>query len=65
MAILKAVELLMGVVLLLLATVMFKWWLESEETLLRLVQISLYALLGITIMQIIGDDDYAGRKQRA
>lgn len=50
MAILKAVELLMGVVLLLLATVMFKWWLESEETLLRLVQISLYALMGITII---------------
>ena len=50
MAILKAVELLMGVVLLLLATVMFKWWLEADESILRLVQIALYALLGVTII---------------
>lgn len=50
MAVLRAVELMMGVVLLLLATIMFRWWLETDETLLRLVQIALYALLGITII---------------
>ena len=50
MAILRAVELMMGVFLLMLAAVMFRWWLEADETLLYLVQIALYALLGITII---------------
>ena len=50
MAILRAVELMMGVFLLLLATVMFRWWLETDDPELRLVQIALYALLGITII---------------
>lgn len=50
MAILRAVELMMGVVMLLMAAVMFRLWLEADETLLYLVQIALYALLGITII---------------
>lgn len=50
MAVLRAVELMMGVFLLMLATVMFTWWLEADESILRLVQIALYALLGITII---------------
>lgn len=50
MAVLRAVELMMGVFLLLLATVMFRWWLETDDPELCLVQIALYALLGITII---------------
>lgn len=50
MAILRAVELMMGVFLLLLAIVMFRWWLETDDPELRLVRIALYALLGITII---------------
>lgn len=36
MAILRAVELMMGVFLLMLATVMFRWWLETDDPELRL-----------------------------
>ena len=50
MAILRAIELMMGVVLLLLATVMFRWWLEADESILRLVQIALYGIIGIMII---------------
>lgn len=32
MAILRAVELMMGVVILLMAAVMFRWWLEADES---------------------------------
>ena len=47
---LKAFEMLVGVALVLLSTVMFKWWLEADETFLRLVQIALYAVCGIVII---------------
>lgn len=51
MAILRAVELMMGVFLLMLAAVMFRWWLETDDPEVHLVQIALYALLGITIIE--------------
>lgn len=50
MAILRAVELMMGVVILLMAAVMFRWWLEADESILRLVQIALYGIIGIMII---------------
>lgn len=48
--ILRAFEMLVGVALVLLSTIMFKWWLEADETFLRLVQIALYAISGIVII---------------
>ena len=50
MAILRAVELMMGVILLLLAAIMFRWWLETDESILRLLQIVLYGIIGIMII---------------
>ena len=50
MVIIRAIEMVMGAVLILLSAVMFTWWLEADESILRLVQIALYALLGITII---------------
>lgn len=40
----------MGVVILLMAAVMFRWWLEADESILRLVQIALYGIIGIMII---------------
>lgn len=50
MAIIKAIEMVIGAVLILLSVVMFKWWLEADESILRLVQIMLYGIIGITII---------------
>lgn len=50
MVIIRVIEMVMGAVLILLSAVMFRWWLETDDPELRLVQIALYALLGITII---------------
>lgn len=50
MVIIKAIEMVMGAVLILLSAVMFKWWLEVDESILRLVQIVLYGIIGIMII---------------
>ncbi len=50
MVIIKAIEIVIGAVVILLSAVMFKWWLDSDESILRLVQIILYGIIGITII---------------
>lgn len=50
MVIIRAIEMVMGAVLILLSAVMLKWWLEADESILRLVQIALYGIIGIMII---------------
>ena len=50
MVIIKAIEMVIGAVLILLSALMLKWWLEVDESILRLVQIALYGIIGIMII---------------
>ena len=50
MVIIKAIEMVIGAVLILLSALMLKWWLEADESILRLVQIALYGIIGIMII---------------
>ena len=60
MVIIRAIEMVMGAVLILLSAVMFKWWLEADESILRLVQIALYGIIGIMIIL----DNWRGENER-